>query len=71
MSEGPIKRERLATTVPERPRIRKGDTVHITTSQNPTAQWKVIESDLVTALLDDGAGRRVKRFCRDLARVQP
>lgn len=73
MSAGPIKRERLATTAPPIPRIRKGDDVTITSPSgavDPTV-WHVIECDGVIATLQLPSGSKMRRYCRDLTKVKP
>lgn len=70
MSEGPIKREREATTTTPIPRIRAKD--HVRTAHTDLwpdgTVWTVLETDGAIALLQSGQ-RRIKRFCRDLTKV--
>lgn len=71
MSEGPISRERAATTATPMPRIRKGDVVRWLGETEPVTRWTVVETDHVTARLRNADGWECRRYVRELEKLAP
>lgn len=69
MSEGPISRERSATTARPIPRIRVGDVVRWLGQDSPVTRWTVVETDHVIALLRSPDGWTCKRYLRELEKL--